>query len=88
MDRTNAERQRRYVARLKEAKADAAESSRYRERLHATSVKLELSVQDVARLTARNDYLEKELKRVELHNHNLLKELIVLKQATAQSRKR
>jgi hypothetical protein len=39
---------------------------------------------EVARLTARNHQVENELKRVEQHNLNLLKDNIVLKQkATA-----
>jgi hypothetical protein len=41
--------------------------------------------QDVARLEQRNPELENELKRVELHNLNLLKDNIVLKQATPQA---
>jgi hypothetical protein len=43
----------------------------------------------VARLTARNHQVENELKRVEQHNLNLLKDNIVLKQkATAPARAR
>jgi hypothetical protein len=90
-----AEIQRAYRARLKAAGkivaivdadvlADQTMFQGIRERLHAALSKLELREQDVARLTARNAYLENELKRVEQHNTNALKEIIVLKQqATA-----
>ncbi len=42
----------------------------------------ELREQDVARLTARNADLETELRRVEQHNLNLMKDNIALKQVT------
>jgi hypothetical protein len=52
--------------------------------LHDALLKLELRDEEAARLTARNHQVENELKRVEQHNLNLLKDNIVLKQkATA-----
>jgi hypothetical protein len=58
-----------------------------RERLRATLLKLDLRDEEVARLTARNAYLEGELKRVEQHNLNILKELIVLKRAAVPAKR-
>jgi hypothetical protein len=95
-----AEIQRAYRARLKAAgkvlklldadtAADLAMVDRMRERLHDALLKLELRDEEVARLTARNHQVENELKRVEQHNLNLLKDNIVLKQkATAPVRAR
>jgi hypothetical protein len=91
-----AEIQRAYRARLKaagkvvtivdaEAAADLAMLDRMRERLHDALSKLEMREQDVARLTERNTYLENEMKRVEQHNLNILKEVIVLRQAAGPS---
>lgn len=54
-----------------------------REKLHAALLKLELREQYVAQLEQRNGQLEAELKRVERHNLNLLKDIIVLKKAAA-----
>jgi hypothetical protein len=67
------------------AVADLAMLDRMRERLHDALSKLEMREQDVARLTERNTYLENEMKRVEQHNLNILKEVIVLRQAGAPS---
>jgi hypothetical protein len=67
------------------AVADLAMLDRMRERLHDALSKLEMREQDVARLTERNTYLENEMKRVEQHNLNILKEVITLRQATAPS---
>jgi hypothetical protein len=91
-----AEVQRAYRARLKaagkvlklvdaDAVADLAMLDRMRERLHDALSKLEMREQDLARLTERNTYLENEMKRVEQHNLNILKEVIVLRQAGAPS---
>jgi hypothetical protein len=85
--------QRAYRARLKatgkvlklvdaDAVADLAMLDRLRERLHNALSKLERREQDVARLTTRNAYLEGELKRLEQHHTNALKEIVVLKQKT------
>jgi hypothetical protein len=48
-----------------------------RERLGNALLELELRQQDVARLEARNAYLESELKRVEQHHTIALKDNIV-----------
>jgi hypothetical protein len=45
-----------------------------------------LRKEDVARLTARNAYLEGELKRAEQHHTNALKEIVLIKQEKAQQR--
>jgi hypothetical protein len=65
--------------------ADLAMLDRMRERLHDALSKLELHEQEVARLTARNHHLENELKQLERHHTNALKEIITLKQAAAAS---
>jgi hypothetical protein len=89
-----AEIQRAYRARLAAAgkvlklvDADAVDDlamvGRLRERLHNALLKLELQEQEVARLTARNHWLENEMKRVEQHNLNILKDLIVLRKEQA-----
>jgi hypothetical protein len=91
-----AEIQRAYRARLKAAGkvlklvdadtiADLAMVDGTREKLHDALSKLERREQDVARLTTRNAYLENELKRLEQHHTNSLKEIVVLKQQAAQS---
>lgn len=51
-----------------------------RERLHDALLKLERREQDVARLEARDSYLEDELNRLEQHHTNALKEVITLRQ--------
>ncbi len=56
-----------------------AEITELRERLVNACLKLELRERDVTTLERRNAQLENELKRVELHNVTLLKELIVLR---------
>jgi hypothetical protein len=85
--RSNRERQRAYRDRLKAAgkvlrviNADALTAA------DALRVELELRQQDVARLTARNHYLENELRHVKQYNLNILKEVIVLRQ-TAESKR-
>jgi hypothetical protein len=89
-----AEIQRAYRARLaaagkvvtivdRDVLADQTMFESLRERLQAALSKLELQDQQMARLTARNTHIENELKRVEQHNLNLLKDNIVLKQAAA-----
>jgi hypothetical protein len=50
-----------------------------RDKLHDALLKLELREQDNARLQDRVAYLEGELKRVEQHNLNLMKDNIVLR---------
>jgi hypothetical protein len=91
-----AEIQRAYRARLKAAGkvlklvdadtiADLAMVDGTREKLHDAVSKLERREQDVARLTTPNAYLENELKRLEQHHTNSLKEIVVLKQQVAQS---
>ena len=59
-----------------------------RDNLHNVSVKLEVREQDVARVEARNAYLESELKLQERHITNTLKEVITLRQQLAKRRSR
>jgi cell division protein FtsB len=91
-----AEIQRAYRARLAAAgkvlklvDADAIDDlamlDHMRERLHDALLKLKLHEQDNAQLTARNHHLENELKRLEQHHTNALKEIVVLKQQAAAS---
>jgi hypothetical protein len=54
-----------------------------RNQLHNALLKLEIREQDVARLEARNAYLEGELKLQAQHHTNSLKEVIMLKQQLA-----
>jgi hypothetical protein len=86
--RSSKDRQRAYRERLKAAgkvlrviDADAMTAAD----ANALRMKLQLREQDVARLTARNHYLENELRRVEQYNLNILKEIIGLRQAKDQS---
>jgi hypothetical protein len=65
-----------------------AEIAEMRERLSNALLQLELRQQDVARLEARNAYLESELKRVEQHHTIALKDNIVLKKQLAERPKR
>jgi hypothetical protein len=65
-----------------------AEIAELHERLGNALRELELRQQDVARLEARNAYLESELKRVEQHHTNALKDNIVLKKQSAEQPKR
>ena len=53
---------------------DRALFSKMRDDLHNLLVELELRNQDVARLEARNACLEAELKRLEQHHTNSLRE--------------
>ena len=65
-----------------------AEITELREHLRNALLKLELREQDVARLDARNAYLEAELKRVE-HQHSITrKEKIMLQVQLEELRKR
>jgi hypothetical protein len=65
-----------------------AEIAELRDRLGNALRKLEIREQDVARLEARNSYLEAELKRAEQHHTNALKDNIVLKKQLAERPKR
>ena len=65
-----------------------AEIAEVRERLGNALLELELRQQEVARLEARNAYLESELKRVEQHHTIALKDNIVLKKQLAERPKR
>ena len=65
-----------------------AEIAEMREGLGNALLELELRQQDVARLEARNAYLESELKRVEQHHTIALKDNIVLKKQLAERSKR
>jgi hypothetical protein len=65
-----------------------AEIAEMRERLGNALLELELRQQDVARLEARNAYLESALKRVEQHHTIALKDNIVLKKQLAERPKR
>ena len=78
-----AEIQRAYRERLKASRIPPADLAELHERFRATLLKLELREQDVARLSARNAYLERELQLQEHHHTNALKEIIVLKQQLA-----
>jgi hypothetical protein len=57
-----------------------------REKLHTASLKLELQEQKLARLEIRNAYLEGNLKKLEQHHTNALKEVVMLKQEVAKRR--
>jgi hypothetical protein len=81
-----AEIQRAYRERLKASRLSPADLADLHERFRVTLLKLELREQDVARLTARNAYLENELRRVEQHNTNILKEVITPNQAAPSVR--
>jgi hypothetical protein len=70
---------------MKARRVSPADLADLQERFRITLLKLELREQDVARLTARNAALETELRRVEQHNLNLLKEVITLKQAAVMT---
>jgi hypothetical protein len=63
---------------------DRAEIEGMRERLHNALLKLELREEDVARLEARNAYLEGELRLEHQHHTNALKANIVLKKLLAE----
>ena len=63
---------------------ERAEIERMRERLHNALLKLELRDEVVARLEARNAYLEGELRLEHQHHTNALKDKIVLKQQLAE----
>jgi hypothetical protein len=65
-----------------------AEIAEIRERLSNALLDLELRQQDVARLEARNAYLESKLKQVEQHLTNALKDNIVLKKQLAERPRR
>jgi hypothetical protein len=65
-----------------------AEIAEMREGLGNALLELELRQQDVARLEARNAYLESELKRVEQHHTIALKDNIVLRKQLAERPKR
>ena len=98
---SNAERQRRFIARLK---ASATPAPGYdpatqvvvdrdvvegmEEQLRKTLVRVEILEQDRARLEARNAYVEGQWKREEQLHTNALKEIIVLKQAAQKPAKR
>jgi hypothetical protein len=57
-----------------------------RDDLRHVLLKLELAQEDVARLEQRNAYLEGELKLLERHHTNSLKELITLRQQLAEKK--
>jgi hypothetical protein len=61
-----------------------AEITELRERLRNALLQLELRKQDVARLEQRAASAETELRRVEQHNLNLIKDNIVLKKQLAE----
>jgi hypothetical protein len=80
-----AEIQRAYRERLKASRISPADFLDLHEQANRQALTIMRLQQDVARLTARNTELENELKRVEQHNLNTLKEVIVLRQAAASS---
>jgi hypothetical protein len=59
-----------------------------RERLGNALRELEMRQQDVQRLEGRLASLEGELRRVEQHNLNLIKDVVLLKQQLAERLKR
>jgi hypothetical protein len=61
-----------------------AEIAEQGERLGNALLQLELRQQDVQRLEARNSFLEAELRRVEQHNLNLIKDAVVLKKQLSE----
>jgi chromosome segregation ATPase len=61
-----------------------AEIAELQERLRNALLQLELRQQDVARLEQRAASAETELRRVEQHNLNLIKDVIVLKKQLAE----
>jgi hypothetical protein len=65
-----------------------AEIAEMRERLGNALLELERRKQDVQRLEARLASLEGELRRVEQHNLNLIKDAVVLKKQLAERPKR
>jgi hypothetical protein len=70
------------------AEMTPVEIAELRERLGNALLKLKLREQDVARLEARNAYLELELQRVERDHTNALKDNIVLKKQIAEANPR
>jgi hypothetical protein len=61
-----------------------AEIAEMRERLGNALRDGELRQQDVQRLEARNSFLEAELRRVEQHNLNLIKDAVTLRKQLAE----
>jgi hypothetical protein len=99
VSRSRAEVQRAYRERRKAAgkvvvtidtwtTPTPAEIAETRERLRDALLQFELRQQDMARLEQRNVELERELRRVEQHNLNLIKDAIVLKKQLAERPKR
>jgi hypothetical protein len=82
-----AERQRRHRERKALATPDAAEFRRLHDQLAAMAITLELRIEDVARLEARNIQLELDLKTLERQHPNQTRDLIVLKQKLAERRR-
>jgi hypothetical protein len=77
--------QKRYRARLKEKARlvpDLATFVQIRDDLRAALVKLQLRAEDVQ----RQCHLETELKRLEQHHTDALKEIVLLKRALAEPR--
>jgi hypothetical protein len=63
---------------------DRAEIEGLRDRLHNAFLKLEIQEGDVARLEARNAYLEGELRLEHQHHTNAIKANVVLKKQLAE----
>jgi hypothetical protein len=78
---------KKVVTRLVDADHDLAMQTtllaEYRDQLHNTLAKLELAVQDVARLEARNRVLESELVRLEREATNAAKDRIIARREAA-----
>jgi hypothetical protein len=76
------------AVKLVDADFDTAEHRAFigemRDNLHNALLRLEVQVQDLARLEQRNAYLEGELKLQHQHHTNCLKEIVLLKQQLAQ----
>ena len=88
---SHAERQARYRAAQRAKAVDATlvgpgGIQEMRDKIRDLVLKVERREQDVARLTARNAYLEGELKMQERHITNALKDNIVLKQQLAKKK--
>jgi hypothetical protein len=74
----------RLVDTVREDAPDLATFVGMREKLHNALVQLELQGRDVARLEARNAYLESELILQHQHHTNAIKDNVVLKRQLAE----
>jgi len=82
--KTQAEIQRAYRERKKAMTPDPATFAGFRDQLMDALAGIERREQDIARLTARNAYLERELKLQEQHHTIAIKDIIGLKKQLAE----